>query len=124
MWTREQFMVVFRVLMIVAKMVAVQYCYDLATFFSRVPMLNFNCVEDQLNLGIVHSSILVFLNIMRLLVAHWTASFASSIGENVRNLGPLVNQHFQVELIQLRVAMVNFLRYLDQLVPPRNRRQG
>ena len=129
MWTREQWMVVLRALLIVGKLVAVRYCFDFVNTFNRIPMLNFNCVENQTNL-ISYIVVPVLGYIVRLFIAHWTASFVSSIMGNVRNLEPLIDLHFQDELLQLRVAMVNFLvnflRYLDQFLMPRRNlyRQG
>ena len=107
MWTREQWMVVFRALLIVGKLFAVRYCFDFVNAFNRIPMLNFNCVENQTNL-ILYIVVPVLGYIVRLIIAHWTASFASSIIENGNNLAPLIELHFQDELLQLRNVMVNF----------------
>ena len=125
MWTREQWMVVLRALLIVGKLVAAQYCFDFTLTFSKIPGFNFNCVEDQQNLR-SYIVVPVLGYIVRLLVAHCTASFVSSIMGNVRNLEPLIDLHFQDELLQLRIAMLNFLRYLDQFLMPRRNlyRQG
>ena len=125
MWTREQWMVVLRALLIVGKLVAVKYCYDFVNVFNGIPGFNFNCVENQTNL-ISYIVVPVLGYIVRLLVAHCTASFVSSIMGNVRNLVPLIDLHFQDELLQLRIAMLNFLRYLDQFLMPRRNlyRQG
>ena len=124
-WTREQWMVVFRVFMLFAKMVAFRYCLDFVNSFHRIPMLYFHCVENQQNLrsGIV---VPVLGYIVRLLVAHWTASFASSIVEHGHNLAPLIELRFPDELLQLRIAIFNFFRYLDQFLMPRRNlyRQG
>ena len=125
MWTREQWMVVLRALLIVGKLVAVRYCFNFIDTFNRIPGFNFNCIENQTNLR-SYIVVPVLGYIVRLLVAHCTASFVSSIMGNVRNLEPLINQHFADELLQLRIAMLNFLRYLDQFLMPRRNlyRQG
>ena len=93
MWTREQWMVVLRWLLIVGKLVAAQYCFDFTLTFSKIPGFNFNCVEDQQNLR-SYIVVPVLGYIVRLIFAHWTASFASSIIENAHNLEPLIELHF------------------------------
>ena len=124
-WTREQWMVVLRALWIVGKLIAAQYCFDLVDAFSHITPLNPNCVQDQTNLR-SYIVVPVLGYIVRLLVAHGTASFVNSIMGNIRNLWPLIELRFPDELLQLRIAMVNFFRWLDQFLMPRRNlyRQG